>query len=164
MSNTSWRALFDLPRDIAYFNAAQIGPMPRRGVLAGQSAYAAKAQPWTRTVPESFFDSPEAVREAAARLFHATADDIALVPAASYGLAVAARNLRLQPDQEILVLAGQFPSNVYTWQTMAERDGAHLRTVSRDQGQSWTEALIDAMGPQTGLVACGALNWIARQD
>ncbi len=160
MSTSSWRGLFDLPRDIAYFNAAQIGPMPRRGVEAGKAAFEAKARPWTRSVPDNFFQGPEDVRSCAAHLFHADADAIALVPAASYGLAVAARNLKLEAGQDILVLADQFPSNVYTWRTMAERDGANLRTLSRDQGQSWTETLLTAIGPKTGLVACGALNWI----
>jgi selenocysteine lyase/cysteine desulfurase len=160
MIASSWRDRFDLPRDIAYFNAAQIGPMPRRAVEAGQAAYQAKARPWTRTVQGEFFDTPEALRSAAAGLFNAKADDIALVPAASYGLAVAARNLTLEAGQEILVLEGQFPSNVYTWRALAARDGAMVRTVSRRQDESWTEAMLAAMGPQTGLVACGAIQWI----
>jgi selenocysteine lyase/cysteine desulfurase len=160
MTQSSWRDLFDLPRDIAYFNAAQIGPMPRSAVAAGQAAFDAKARPWTETVPETFFNRPEALRGAAAALFNAAADDVALVPAASYGLATAARNLTVKEDSEILVLADQFPSNVYTWRTMAARDGATVRTVSRSANESWTDALLAAIGPQTGLVACGALNWI----
>ncbi len=155
-----WRDQFDLPRDIAYLNAAQIGPMPRRAVQAGQAAYQAKARPWSRTVAGEFFDTPEALRKAAAGLFHATPDDIALVPAASYGLAVAARNLKLKAGQEILVLDGQFPSNVYTWREMAKRDGATVKTIARRQGESWTEALLAQIGPQTALAACGAIQWI----
>lgn len=160
MITSSWRDRFDLPRDIAYFNAAQIGPMPRRAVEAGQAAYQAKARPWTRTVQGEFFDTPERLRSTAAGLFNAEADDIALVPAASYGLATAARNLALESGQEILVLDGQFPSNVYTWRALAARDGATVRTVSRRQGESWTEAILETVGPQTGLVACGAIQWI----
>jgi selenocysteine lyase/cysteine desulfurase len=152
--------LFDLPRDIAYFNAAQIGPMPRRGVAAGKAAFEAKARPWTRTIADAFFNAPEATRAKAAALFGVGADSVAIVPAASYGLSVAARNLKLEAGQDILVLSDQFPSNVYTWRTLAARDGASLRTVSRAPGQSWTEALLSAIGPKTGLVACGALNWI----
>jgi selenocysteine lyase/cysteine desulfurase len=160
MTQTSWRAMFDLPRDLAYLNAAQIGPAPVRAVEAGKAAYDAKAQPWTRTIAEDFFEAPEALRAAGARRFNAQADCVALVPAASYGLATAARNLRLKQGQEILVLDGQFPSNVYVWRTLAQRDGAEVRTVSRRAGQSWTEALLAAIGPQTGLVACAAVHWI----
>lgn len=160
MNEISWRRLFDLPDDLTYLNAAQMGPAPVRAVAAGKAAYEVKARPWTRGIAEDFFDGPEALRQAGARRFNAPADCVALVPAASYGLAVAARNLTLRPGQEILVLDGQFPSNVYTWRAIASRDGAKVRTVSRAGSQTWTEALMDAIGPQTGLLACGAVHWI----
>lgn len=160
MTGSSWRDAFDIPREVTYLNAAQIGPAPRPCLEAGHAAYNAKARPWTGGVAECFFDAPEALRTAGASLFKATAEDIALVPAASYGLAVAARNLTLEPGQEILVLEGQFPSNVYTWRTLAQRTGARVRPVSRQESQTWTQALLSAIGPQTGLVACGAVHWI----
>ena len=160
MTSSSWRAEFDLPRDLAYLNAAQIGPAPIRAVEAGKAAFQAKARPWTRGIAEDFFDQPEALRAAGARRFQASAQTLALVPAASYGLAVAARNITLQPGQEIMVLDGQFPSNIYTWRAMAERDGARLRTVRRAAGQTWTEALLEVIGPDTGLIACAGVHWI----
>lgn len=160
MTNTSWRALFDMPRDLTYLNAAQIGPMPLSAVQAGQQAFQDKAQPWTRTIAQDFFERPEALRQAGARRFGAQVDDIALIPAASYGLAVAARNLGLSRGQTILVLDGQFPSNIYTWRAMAERDGAQIKVVSRRAGETWTEALSAAIDGQTGLVACAAVHWI----
>jgi selenocysteine lyase/cysteine desulfurase len=160
MTKTSWRSLFDLPDDLTYLNAAQIGPAPLRAVEAGKAAFQSKAQPWTRGIAEDFFDLPEAFREAGAQRFNTTSDHVALVPAASYGLAVAARNITLKPGKEILVLGGQFPSNVYTWRAMAARDRATVRTLERANGQTWTEALLAAIGPQTGLVACAAVHWI----
>ena len=160
MLTSARRDLFDLPGDLAYLNAAQIGPAPTRAVQAGQAAYAAKARPWSRTIAEEFFLAPEALRQAGARRFQCTGDDVALAPAASYGLAVAARNLHVAKGRDIIVLDGQFPSNVYTWRRVAERDGATVRTLTRRDGQSWTEALLAAIGPQTGLVACAAVHWI----
>jgi selenocysteine lyase/cysteine desulfurase len=160
MMDTSWRSRFDLPPDLSYLNAAQIGPLPLCAVTAGQAAFQHKAQPWTRGIAQDFFEAPEALRAAGARRFCADAHDVALVPAASYGLAVAARNIRLTQGQEIIVLDGQFPSNVYTWRAMAERDGAQLRTVTRQAGETWTEALVSAISAKTGLVACAAVHWI----
>jgi selenocysteine lyase/cysteine desulfurase len=160
MTNASWRSLFDIPRDLTYLNAAQIGPAPLRAVEAGRAAFEGKARPWTRGIAEDFFDLPEALRAAGGRRFSAPVDCVALVPAASYGLAVAARNITLKPGQEIVVLDGQFPSNVYTWRAKAARDGAEVRTVSRRSGQTWTEAVLAAIGPRTGLVACAGVHWI----
>lgn len=154
------RALFDLSRDEAYLNAAYMGVMPRAAIEAGQIAFASRARPWEVSIEEAFFAAPERARALAAGLFGASADDIALVPAASYGLATAANALRLERGREILVLDAQFPSNVFIWRRLAERDGAVLRTVSRAPGQSWTEALHAAITPRTGLLACPATHWV----
>ncbi|VXC80715.1 Aminotransferase [Oceanicaulis sp. 350] len=157
---TDYRALFDLPADTAYFNAAQVGPLPIRAAEAGQAAFRDKLRPWAHTTNQLFFDLPESVRGEAARLFNATADDIALVPAASYGLATAARNLDLKSGDEIVILDGQFPSNVYTWRALAQQTGAVIKTAKRTEEETWTQALLATISSRTRLVACGALHWI----
>ena len=155
----SQRDLFDLPRDRVYLNAAYMGPMPRAAAGAGAESYAGKTQPWLYDVQQDFFDAPEALRSKAAHLFGATADDVALVPAASYGIATAARNLAPQKRTDILVLDAQFPSNIYSWRDLAEAHGARIRTVRRSDNQSWTEAMLGAIGPATSIVACPQVHW-----
>ena len=157
---TDYRALFDIPAETAYFNAAQSGPLAVRTVEAGHAAFRNKMTPWRHTTNALFFDLPESVRAEAAKVFGATADDIALVPAASYGLATAARNIALKEGDEIVILDGQFPSNVYTWRALAKETGAVIRTVARAEKQTWTDALLNAIGGKTRLLACGALHWI----
>ncbi|WP_420434180.1 aminotransferase class V-fold PLP-dependent enzyme [Hyphobacterium sp.] len=153
MTQTDFRSLFDFPRDFAYLNCAYMGPIPKASAQAGQEAYTHRQQPWTLDVQEVFFDRPEALRAHAAKLFGATADDVALMPAASYGLCTAAANLTLERGQDIVVLGEQFPSNVYVWRRKAEECGGQVRTVTRNDGQSWTEALLAAIGKSTGIVA-----------
>ncbi|WP_440958907.1 aminotransferase class V-fold PLP-dependent enzyme [Oceanicaulis sp. LC35] len=157
---TDYRALFDIPASTAYFNAAQSGPLAIRTAEAGHAAFRNKMAPWRHTTNALFFDLPESVRAEAAKVFGAAADDIAIVPAASYGLATAARNIALKEGDEIVILDGQFPSNVYTWRALAKQTGAVIRTVSRAETQTWTDALLNAIGEKTALVACGALHWI----
>ncbi|WP_394692774.1 aminotransferase class V-fold PLP-dependent enzyme [Hyphobacterium sp.] len=159
MMNSDYRPLFDLPRDLAYLNCAYMGPMPRSAAAAGQTAYDRRQRPWEMGIQDQFFDQPEALRAEAAKLFGATADDIALIPAASYGLALAASNLPLQAGQHILTLAEQFPSNVYIWREKAAQAGAEVKTVSRSANQSWTEAVLDAIGPQTAIAALPEVHW-----
>ena len=153
------RALFDLPRDRVYLNAAYMGPMPKAATEAGQQSYRTKSQPWLYDVQQDFFDKPDTLRGQAADLFGSTRDDIALVPAASYGLATAARNLAPQKRTEILVLDGQFPSHVYVWRALAEAHHCRVRTVKRSGNQSWTDALLAAISPATSIVACPQVHW-----
>ncbi|WP_019961028.1 aminotransferase class V-fold PLP-dependent enzyme [Woodsholea maritima] len=156
----SYRERFDIPADIAYFNAAQIGPISLETQRAGEAAYRDKTQPWALPASTYFFDRPEALRAEAAKLFQSSADHIALVPAASYGLAVAANNIPLRAGQDILLLGEQFPSNVYIWQKLAAKTGARIVTVERAKGQSWSEALLPHIGPQTGLLSCAQVHWL----
>lgn len=160
MSLIDARDAFDLPDDTVWLNAAYMGPSPRASVEAGARSYARKARPWDYDVETDFFAAPERLRGEAARLFGSGSDDVALVPAVSYGLAVAARNLKLEPGSSILVLDGQFPSNIYAWRRLAARDAARIVTVRRGADESWTDALSAAIGPRTGLVACPHVHWI----
>ncbi|MEJ0069267.1 MAG: hypothetical protein WDO24_11665 [Pseudomonadota bacterium] len=42
----SQRALFDMPRDVCYLNAASWSPLPRATQEAGRIGVARKGQPW----------------------------------------------------------------------------------------------------------------------
>jgi selenocysteine lyase/cysteine desulfurase len=84
---------------------------------------------------------------------------VALVPAASYGLAVAAANLESAPGQNVLLIAEDFPSSVYTWRRHCERSGAELRTVARAPGQDWTAAVLAALDAQTAIMAVPNVHW-----
>jgi selenocysteine lyase/cysteine desulfurase len=156
---TDYRALFDLPHGMTYLNCAYMGPMPKHAAAAGQAAYDQRQRPWEKGIQDYFFDQPEALRAEAAKLFSATPGDIALVPAASYGLAIAAGNLALAPGQEILTLAEQFPSNVYVWREKAKAAGGTVRAVTRSTNQSWSEAVLGAIGPQTAIAALPETHW-----
>lgn len=161
MALPSQRHLFDIPRDVCYLNAAYMTPLSHAVRAAGETAFDARAVPWTVS-PEDFFTGPEELRGLFARLINASADDIALVPAVSYGLATAAVNIRLEPGQTILVLAEQFPSNVYAWRRMAEEQGATLVTVADPPDGDHSGALLAAMeeqGERLGLVACPHYHW-----
>jgi len=123
------RHLFDIPDDVAYLNCAYMSPLMRSAVDAGTAALARKAHPWEIT-PDKFFTGSDEFRATAAQVLGCSADDVAIVPSASYGIATAARNLPVKKGQSILVLAEQFPSNYYPWQRLAEGTGGRLKIVA----------------------------------
>lgn len=152
------RHVFEVPGDVAYFNAAYMGPLLKAAAKAGETALAGRAAPW-RTTPPDFFNTSERVRDLAGRLFGASGDHVALVPSASYGLATAARNLPVARGQTILTLAEQFPSNVYVWRRLAAETGAEMRAVQRGEGESWTEAVLGALDENCAIVALPHIHW-----
>ncbi|RST04341.1 aminotransferase class V-fold PLP-dependent enzyme [Streptomyces sp. WAC07149] len=152
------RALFDVPEGIAYFNTASLAPTLRSGVAAGSAALRWRAQPW-RIRAADWFTAAERRRELFAGLIGAAADDVALVPASSYGMAVAAANLTAAAGSRVLVLADEYPSGIYTWWRFAEATRAHMLTVRREPGQSWTEAVLAALDERVAVVSVPQVHW-----
>lgn len=152
------RRFFDLPDSVAYLNCASQAPLAHSVIEAGRAGLALKRQPW-KIGAEHFFDLPERARGLFARLIGADAEGVAIVPAASYGLAVAAANLPLAPGRDVLVLAEDFPSNVYTWRAHAARSGATVRTVARPADDDWTGAVLAGLDERIAIAALPNVHW-----
>jgi selenocysteine lyase/cysteine desulfurase len=152
------RALFDIPDDIAYLNCAYMSPIPIATRDAGRGGVNAKVQPW-RIHGADFFTDSERARGLFAQLIGATADDIAIVPAVSYGIAQAAENLPLRPGGRVLVLADQFPSNLYPWRDLAERCAGEVVTVPRPADDDWTAAILALLDERVQIVALPNCHW-----
>jgi selenocysteine lyase/cysteine desulfurase len=152
------RELFDIPDDVAYFNCASLAPQLASAREAAEAAWRRRAHPWLIR-SDDWFTEAEERRTLFARLAGVDAEGVALVPATSYGLAVAAANLTAVPGQRVLVLAEDYPSNHYTWRRFARRTGATVAAASRGDGQTWTEAVLDALDERTAVVAVLAVHW-----
>jgi selenocysteine lyase/cysteine desulfurase len=129
----------------------------RERLLAGVRA---KSSPWQR-LPPSFFDDAEKLRSLWSRLYGGDADGYAVVPAASYALNTAARAVEpsLRPGDEILLIAEDFPSNVFSWRRTARETGASIVTVPAPADSNWTAAILSAIGPRTRVVAVPTCHW-----
>ena len=156
-----YSAEFDIPRDICYLNAAYMGPQPRRVVEAAMRGATRRSQPWQIT-PADFFSEVEVLRAAFAQQVGCSADNIAIVPSASYGVACAAANLPVKQGDVILALKDQFPSNYYSWRRQALASDAEFHVVSREGSQSWADALLEAIelrGDDIALATLEGHHW-----
>ncbi len=152
------RSLFEIPDGITYLNLASMAPQLRSVTEAGLRAVRTKASPWTLSGPE-WFSASEELRTLAARVMGTDSDAIALVPAASYGIATAAANLTLSRGQTIVILHQQFPSNVYAWYELAKKNGGRVVVAQREPGLDWTEALLRTIDGNTAIVALPQCHW-----
>jgi selenocysteine lyase/cysteine desulfurase len=150
--------LFEIPEEVAYLNCAYMSPQLRSVREIGERAVARKSRPWEIT-SDDFFDDAEKTRALFARLVGAEADGVALIPSVSYGIAVAAANVKVEPGEYILILEDQFPSNVYPWRELAKRRGAKLITVPRPVDHDWTPAVLSHLNEDTAVVAVPNCHW-----
>ncbi len=158
MNLADQRQLFEIPEGIAYLNCAYMSPQLRSAREIGDRALSRKSRPWEIT-PDDFFEDAEKTRALFARLVGGEAEGVALIPSVSYGIAVAAANVRVEPGERILILEDQFPSNVYSWRELAQRSGAELVTVPRPADHDWTSAVLRYLDENVAVVSVPNCHW-----
>lgn len=142
-------------------DCATQGPRLRAVLEAAQAALLAGTTPWTL----SFADWEariEALRTLAAdTLFAGDAHGVAMVPSVAFAVATAARQLPLESGDGVLVLDGQFPSNLLPWQQRGNETSAQVVAAQRGEGQDWTDALMQAwdQASQVRVVAVPQAYW-----
>jgi len=146
------RHLFSLPEDVTYLNCAYLGPQLRAVTAAGLDAVTGKERPWELT-PDKFFSGAERLRETFATLVGGDADGVAFVPSVSYGVGVAVANLPLG-GRATLMLADDFPSDVYGW-----RAAGPTVTVPRPADSDWTAAVLAMLDERIGVVSVPHVHW-----
>ena len=152
------RELFEIPEGVSYLNCASMSPRLRSVSAAGAEALKWSASPWNISSAQ-WFSGAEQLRALAAKIICADADSIALVPAVSYGIAVAAANVEVVRGQSIVLLEGEFPSNYYAWKELAVRRGATIRTVKREPAGGWTDAVLEAIDEKAAVVSVPNCHW-----
>src|SRR5437764_5659309 len=140
----SQRALFDIPADVVYLNAASWSPLPRATQQAAQAAVLRKGQPWKLSpdFPEAQHDR---ARKAAAALIGADPADVALVSTVAYGVAIAGKVLQLARGSRVLVLQNDHTSPALEWIVRADAHGFTVETVVQRTDGDWTSAVLEAI-------------------
>lgn len=156
--------LFSLPDDHHYLNCSFLSPLLKRVEEAGIQGIKGKNRPW-ETTPDHFFEDSNTLRSLFAELVNArNANDIAIMPGVSYGIATVAKNIDPNKGNSIVISGKQFPSNVYAWKRFCKEHDCQLKVVDPpkvfdNRGQKWNEKILDAVKSDTLLVALGNVHW-----
>jgi selenocysteine lyase/cysteine desulfurase len=156
------RALFDIPRDVCYLNAAGWSPLPLATMAAAREAVARKGQPWL--IDNAFaIAQHERARKAAASLIHASPSDVALVSSISYAAATVAKMVEIPKGARVLVMQDDHSSPALEWLGRAERQGFTAETVNRPADLDWTAAFLEAIerpgAAPIALASISNVNW-----
>ena len=157
----SQRHLFDIPRDVAYLNAAAWSPLPLAVQEAGRMGVGRKGRPWEldaglaqRVI--------ERARSAAAALIGAAAEDVAVVSSVGYGVSTAAKVFAPSAGSRVLVLEDDHSSPVLEWMVRAPAQGFAVEAVKRPSDGDWTaavEAAIAKPGAPVSLASISNVHW-----
>ncbi len=156
------RQLFDMPRDVTFFNAAAWSPLPVSAVELGQEGAARKGRPWS--IPSGFDEEQfERARAAAAGLINADPGNVALIPSVGYGVSTAAKIVAIPADTRVVVLDSDHSSPTLEWMSRAEAGRYDISVVTVGDDHDWTSALLDEIArpgaPPISMVSISSVHW-----
>lgn len=166
------RELFDMPPRVLWLSHCKDGPLPRVSAAAVHALMDTELRPWDLRWNEDFLDVQRSLRNISATLFGVDARDMSLVTCTSTGLEVVALGYPWQPGDEVLIPAGEFPSNRLPWLALGRRgvtctevalwDGQMAQPfVAPCAGMTPEQRLLDAITPRTRVMA---VSWVRYQD
>ncbi|NND73123.1 MAG: aminotransferase class V-fold PLP-dependent enzyme [Rhodothermales bacterium] len=159
-----YRDLFSLPDGYRYLNCAYLSPLSKRVEQTAVNALVRRRTPSTIGVGD-FFDPADSVRSLFTKILGSEDPArIALIPSASYGMAIVARNVEAGSGQKVILVEDQFPSSVYTWKRFCAAQKCDLELVQRPDpdghvGQTWNEMILTAIDSTTAVIALPHVHW-----
>jgi selenocysteine lyase/cysteine desulfurase len=156
-ANGGWRDDFVDFEGVAWLNTAYVGAMPRVALAAAQTGLGLKAQPY-RIRDEDFFELPDAYRAEVAALIGADARDVAVADSTIHVVNTLALGLDWKAGDEVLIPAGEFPSNRFPWHALAAK-GVVVREVEIADCASAAERFEAASSPKTRVVSVGWVHY-----
>ena len=151
-----WRSQMPVTEKWAYFDHAAVAPLPRQTAdsIAG---YADEAMRDGDTRWPQWAEENERLRSEFAKLLTCDPAEIALIPNTSFGINAIAEGIRWQPGDNIVLPAGEFPSNRFPWLNQ-RRHGVDVRVVGDENaGEIDVESLLGAIDSRTRVVAA---SWV----
>ncbi len=157
------KELFQLDPSKHYLNCAYMGPLLKSVEKAGMEGMIKKRTPY-KIQPSDFFKETEELRREFSKLIGSSEPERSVViPSASYGLGVVAKNIQIKKGENIVVVGEQFPSNVYPWMSCVKDHGelivVHAPNTRVDRGRQWNEAILNSINEQTRMVAMPHVHW-----
>ena len=153
-----YRDAFPACADRAYLNCAAVAPGSMR-VRAAINAWLDDHVAQGNTGSKHWWARVADVRARIAELTGAAPEEIAFVKSTSHGLAMVAEGLDWRSGDEVAVASAlEYPSNVYAWKHLADR-GVEVRDIAVTDGAVTPEAVEEAIGPRTRLVAVSSVQF-----
>ena len=144
----TWRAEFPVTETYIYMNHAGIAPLSRR-VQSAMTDFITDATVNGAVNMETWVETAEVCRAAAARLLNADSTEIAFVKNTTQGILLAANGIAWRPGDNVVTTAVEFPANVYPWWSLKERYGVETRMVPEREGCISIDDIAAAIDGQT---------------
>jgi selenocysteine lyase/cysteine desulfurase len=152
------RREFPVAREKIFLAHAGVCPLPRR--VADAIADCA-AQGTLGDQEEFMLSRLDHARKLAATLIHCQSEEIALVGPTSLGLSFVAAGLKFRRGDNVLIYHDDYPSNVYPWMSLTEKNVEVRLLNTRGLGTIRPRDVVGQIDENTRLVALASCHFIS---
>lgn len=147
---------FPITRNYNFQNHALVAPISRR---CGDAIRKYVDQSMGHAyVTSGFYKHADVVRGRYAELIGASADEVTFLKNTTEGLNMVANGLSWQSGDNVVTTNVEFPSNMYTWQSLRPA-GVEVRTVIEEDGRIPPERMFEMIDSRTRLVAVSSVQY-----
>jgi cysteine desulfurase/selenocysteine lyase len=151
------RALYPGAADVAYLDSAAVGLVSTR-VRDAMTAVLTQHEQLGIVAAPSWRHDASRVRASVAALVGGRADCVAFMQNTSAGLATVTNGLDWRDGDNVVVPAGEFPSNFYPWLQLRRR-GVQVREVPMTGGHARVDDVLAAIDSRTRVLAISAVQY-----
>lgn len=142
---------FPVTEHSAYLNHAACTPLPQPGLDALTSYWAEQSTQGTMSEPK-YFAVIEAAREKMACMIGADPTEIGWVQNTATAISVVAQGIRWERGDNVVLVQGDFPANVYPWIWLSEQ-GVEARRVAPRNHRVLLDDIAECIDARTRLVS-----------
>jgi len=153
MDFSTYRSIFPITAEYAFLNHASISPYSTRVTEAvAAHTQTMQTQPFDH-LRDTLLDLISRFKLQVAHLINAASpDEIVAMPNTAMGINTAAASLPLRPGDNVLVLDGDYPANIYPWLNLAPR-GVLVKWVPQHNGGLDLDRLAARIDKRTRVIA-----------
>jgi cysteine desulfurase/selenocysteine lyase len=152
------RREFPVARDKMFLAHAGVCPLPKR---VADAITDCAAQGTLGDQEEFMLSRLDHARKLAATLIHCQPEEVALVGPTSLGLSFVASGLKFRRGDNVLVYHDDYPSNVYPWMALADRNVEVRLLNTRGLGMIRPRDVLGQIDENTRLVALASCHFIS---
>ena len=150
------RAHFPITRNYNFLDHAAVGPVCTPA--AEQARFYLEQAEANAYLEGGFYKHADHVRQRAADLINAKADEVTFVKNTSEGLSFVANGLSWNTGDNVVTTSVEFPSNMYPWMALKAR-GVQVNMVLEENGRIPLDKLMSAINSRTRLVAISSVQF-----
>jgi selenocysteine lyase/cysteine desulfurase len=157
-----WQKIYDafpVNREMIWLNNCGTTPAGKHIVTAVTRFIQGYAEKGILTDVATYPEVRDRIKTILAGLLNCRKEDLALIHNTAEGMNFISRGVDLLPEDELILLENEYPSNVYPWRHWEKRGVRLIFTPMEKTPETFLESLRERVTAKTRLISLSAVHW-----